>query len=321
MKKITTLIFICTLSLTFAQEKYFVTAPNGLSCRLHPDLDAIKIGKLPYGSIIELVKTVPGKLSVTDNGEIIEGQWKLVQFSNFPYMISKNGNTEYNQEAYVFDGYLVPLNKATIEIEDLAAAKFKDYNSKSIQNRSEQEKVSDFASAKKLLKDKVTWLLLDNTDDHYYLDSIRLDNGQILKSNDQYYEYDFIAYYPKEEVLLFEGGHSSDFSISLKTGETTETSGNPEYIKTSPNNKIRLNGYFPGQECSDYFFQEIKDDRLIYLTNFGWGSVNGDDVCNFKDFIWINDHQFVYSHLDYSTNSETGVLKYRKGTITKTFSK
>jgi len=56
---------------------------------------------------------------------------------------------------------------------------------------------------------------------------------------------------------------------------------------------------------------------LIYLTNFGWGSVYGDDVCNFKDFVWINDQQFVYSYLGTSISSDTGVVIYKKGTITK----
>ena len=315
MKTLLILFFIGTTTISFAQEKFFVNAPNGLSCRLKPQVDATKTGKLPYGSIVELIHKTPLELSITDNDKVIKGHWVKVKFSNFPFIVSTTGDIGYDGVAYVFDGYLEPLNKATIEIKDLTKDQFDSYQSSALENGSDRTKITDFTKIKNTIGDKVSWHSL--YEGHSFIDSIQLDNGQILKGNKASDDYYVIAYYPKEEILLFEGGHSSELSISIKTGETLETVGNPEYIITSPNGKMRLNGSFPGQECSDYFFQEIKDGKLTYLTNFGWGSILGDDVCNFKDFSWINHKQFVYSYLGTSTGSDTGVVIYKKGTISR----
>src|SRR5690606_27241269 len=69
-----------------------------------------------------------------------------------------------------------------------------------------------------------------------------------LKETGYYGEVYFSRYYPTEDIVLFEGGHSSDFSINLKTGEMgAERVGNPDYIRYSPKQLFRLNGYFSGQ--------------------------------------------------------------------------
>ncbi|MBJ2175856.1 SH3 domain-containing protein [Aureibaculum sp. A20] len=317
MKTTLTLLFTFVVSLSFAQEQFFVNAVNGLSCRVKPDADSEKVGKLPYGTIVELVTTTLVKLSITENKEIIEGNWVKVKYDDFPFIVSTNGVTGFSKEVYVFNGYLEPLNKATIEIETISENEFKAYHAKSIQNKSDRYEVTDNAKIKSLLLNKATWTPLDDLNEYLILDALKLDNGQYLKINQESNDYSVIAYYPSEEILLFEGGHTSDYSISIKTGETLTTVGNPEYIIKSAYDDLQLNGHFPGQECSNYFFQEIKDGSFMYLTNFGWGSVNGDDVCNFKKFLWIKKKQFVYSYLAYSKDHDDGILKYKKGSIIK----
>lgn len=64
----------------------------------------------------------------------------------------------------------------------------------------------------------------------------------------------FLAYFPDDNILYLEGGHSSDVSFDLTTGESTEDVGVPSYQIPSPNNKYRINGYWSGHECSSYFY-------------------------------------------------------------------
>jgi len=66
---------------------------------------------------------------------------------------------------------------------------------------------------------------------------------------------------------LFEGGHSADFSVDLKTGTAdVDSVGNPSYIVYSTDKQFRLNGYFPGQECSVYFIQQKSGQGYTYYT-------------------------------------------------------
>lgn len=316
MKSIFTFLLLITTVISFGQEIFFVNAMNGLSCRVKPDLNSKKVGKLPYGATVELVTETPIELSVTDNDKIIHGNWIKIKYENFPYLVS-NTNASFKQEAYVFDGYLEPLHKAKIEFEDLTKDQFEAYKTISLEDRAILDKITDLNKIKNLLKDKVTWISHNENREFITVDSLKLDNGQILIINQDSNDFSVTSYYAKEEILVFEGGHASDFSISTKTGESLTTVGNPEYILPSAYDNIRLNGSFPGQECSDYFFQEIKDGKLIYLTDFGWGSKNGDTVCNFKKFLWIRNKQFVYSYMEYSSDHEGGVEKYKKGRIIK----
>ena len=100
---------------------------------------------------------------------------------------------------------------------------------------------------------------------------------------------------------------------SNKTGESLETVGHPEYIYESPNKMLRLNGWFPGQECSSYFFQEKTGDMYTYLIDFGFGSDKfGSDVCYFNKFCWINNQEFVYSYNSYSNGKTKEVYAISK---------
>jgi len=125
----------------------------------------------------------------------------------------------------------------------------------------------------------------------------------------------FVAYYPTEDIILYSGGHSSDFSLSLRTGETLETVGNPEYFIESPNKKRRLNGSFGGQECSSYFFQEKINKYYTYLREFSWGNHRFNTFCYFKKFYWLNDEVFIFSHIDSYDENSKELYKYFKGSF------
>ncbi|MGV6862516.1 MAG: SH3 domain-containing protein [Putridiphycobacter sp.] len=306
-------VFVCSGAIAQEKNTHFVKASKGLIIRKQPDLNAERIGKLHYGKIIEVLEETNFKLQIMDNGDTLNGVWLKIKFDNFPFICSDDEKLlgDWNLEGYVFSGYLEKLQKAHIETTTLDSVQFnslfvspKPYN---------PLKITSIDETKKLLGPNVKWKYVAYLGD--IIAEIKLDNGQICRVNLGSYDVGFLAYYPNEHIILFEGGHSSEFSFSLKTGEVLETVGNPEYIIESPNQKVRLNGWFPGQECSSYFFQEKSEDGYRYLVEFGFGSTYGDNVCYFEKFCWINDYEFIYSNRDHSMNSQVGEEKYFKGKL------
>src|SRR5690606_2965339 len=87
-----------------AQNTYFVTAPNGLVLRDSPDKNGNKITVVPYTSEIEKLGNTKIKLELTDNGELINGEWVKIKFNN-------DSNT---YTGYVFSGYLIHETKIIV---------------------------------------------------------------------------------------------------------------------------------------------------------------------------------------------------------------
>jgi len=294
------------------QETYYTIAPSGLIIREEPNINSNKTGKLPYGSIVKLLKNTELKHQTIDNGDTINGVWVKIKFDNFPFIVSKSEDYEYEEEGYVFNKYIEKLNKASVSNEEIDSLKF--YSLYIQPKKSNVIKITSEKETEKLLDSKVKWKNVEYLG--WSIDEITLDNGQILNINQKSNDYGFVAYYPTEEIILFEGGHTSDFSISIRTGESLETVGNPKYIIESPSKKFRLNGWFSGQECSNYFFQEKIGDNYTYLVDFGWGSDKfGENVCYFNKFCWLNDREFIYSYTDYS--GKNGKEKYFIGKLNK----
>ncbi|WP_338360063.1 SH3 domain-containing protein [Yeosuana marina] len=286
---------------TQSQNTYFVTAESGLIIREQPKTSANRIGKLPYGSIVEVIEKTNITMQISDQEDVINGEWVKVKFQNYPYIIIQNKD-DYKDEGYVFSGYLEKLKRAKMITTTIDSLKFyslyKPIEIKKIKIESQEE-------VEQLLASKVSW-----KDVEFYgrqIDKIYLNSGQVLSINQDSFDCVFVAYYPTESIMLFEGGHSSDFSININTGEITETTGNPEYIIESPNKTYRLNGWFGGQECSTYFFQEKNKSTYKYLIDLDW------HICYYKKFCWINDTEFLYSFIAYSNNGNEE--KYVKGQI------
>ncbi|NRD20048.1 SH3 domain-containing protein [Winogradskyella eckloniae] len=302
MKK---LIFIGIYVLNFfvlqSQELYFNTALSGLNIREEPKIDSKKIGKLPYGSVVKLLDITDIKLQIKDNDETLNGVWVKIKFQNFPFIISESKkDVQFENEGYVFSAFIEKLNKASIEITEIDSLKF--YSHYVPPKPSNRIKITSKQEAEQVLEGKVKWT--QSAFNGRVIDEIILDSGQILKINQVSNDFSFIAYFPTEEIILFEGGHASDFSISTKTGETLKTVGNPEYIIESPSKKIRLNGFFGGQECSHYFFQVKTGDTYTYLTAFN------HDLCYYDKFYWLNDQEFIYSETSYATTVNGNQIYY-----------
>jgi len=164
--------------------------------------------------------------------------------------------------------------------------------------------ISDFSIAKEMLKGEVTF---GGWNDSFKVDSnivgesiafIRFNNGDTINPNFLKYTWDagFVRYYPSERILLMEGGHTSDFSIDLeKRLADVELVGNPAYIVGSPSGQYRLNGWFPGQECSEYFIQKKEGKRYVLLAKLPLSiSDYGFDLCTLIDVFWKTDKELYF---------------------------
>ena len=314
----TVLLILCLVffNYSWSQEYHFATAQSGLILRESPTTTSDRIGKLPYGQLVKILEETDVDYQVTEGDTLITSLWVKVVYSNFPYLDAYDRDGyEWKKTGYVVKHYLEKLEKEYINIttEEIEASEFKRLYK---EPTDKLVKLTNFEEVKKLLSGRVQWTNSEMMEDGGAIDNITLLNGQKLNIDENFVDFGFVAYYPSEEIILFEGGHSSDFSISIKTGETIETIGNPDYIVHSPSGKYRINGWFPGQECSVYFFQEKIGDRYTYLSGFGFGDDKfGTDLCYYTKFSWINDEQFIYALPDYSNGIEE--RKYFIGKINK----
>ena len=154
------------------------------------------------------------------------------------------------------------IEKYSIKVEQIDSIQYYS-EKKNIKYRQDRmEKITDFQTAKKMLKNVVFFNDNDQDGETQAVLKIRFRNGkENVYTNDFDYFY-FVAYYPTEDILLTEGGHTTDISFNLKNGNETEITGNPDYIKTSPSKLFRLNGHFGGQECSSYFIQKKTENEF-----------------------------------------------------------
>ena len=188
-----------------------------------------------------------------------------------------------------------------LDVQKIDAKKYFAAKEKTNITKTNWEKITDLKQAKKILKGHVIWgndnegkFLEDEQGDWVY--KIVFRNGKIYSY--EYPEAFFIAYYPQEDILLLEGGHTTDISFNLTTGEETEDVGNPEYIIFSPSKLYRFNGHFGGQECSNYFIQQKIDGHYqkIFQLNSTYEQEKSEfekraDIwlCRIIDAFWESD--------------------------------
>lgn len=159
------------------------------------------------------------------------------------------------------------------------------------------EKITDFLTAKKLLKGIVEF---DEGQFSQNVKKIRFRNGKVyapFNMEDCF----FVAYYPKEDILLCEGGHTTDVSFNLTNGFETEDTGNPDEIVPSPSKKKQLNGDFEGQQCFHYFIQEKFNGEYVKIVelNKAFENLTGQWLCTIGTAFWSDDTYLYLSNISY----------------------
>ncbi len=299
-------------------EYYFVNAESGLNVRADSDLSSKKVAKIPFGVLVEKVVDTDEELTVNDAGKKINGKWVKIKYDNYVYLVS-NETEPFESEGYVFDGYLKRMeNTNAVSAIKIDSAKYSQLLKKASKKTYKPKKIGNLDSIKTILKNRVEWMTKSDWDDDF-LDvpkSITTANGQkLLVNRETYFDTEFAegwsGYYPEEDILVLEGGHSVDVSFSIKTGGHYLTAGNPQYIVPSPKGTYRLNGLFSGQDCIDYFFEKRENGQYTYLAEFG----DLYNACEFKEFYWLNENEFIYKKMDYSTDSKKEIEVFFKGHI------
>ncbi|MBO0593938.1 SH3 domain-containing protein [Cellulophaga sp. E16_2] len=300
-------IFLITIFISFNiyAQQYFINAENGLNVRSQSNLSSNKIDNISFGTLVEKISDTDKYLTINDNGNKIKGKFVKIKYTNDGYFLPVEKNdTGYviYKEGYVFDAYLKKkTNNDLIQIEKIEKYEYFELLKKASKRISKTKKISDLDSIKLILKNKVEWLSKSEmTIVEDGIKSIKLNNGRKLLFNINAIDFGFSkgysGYYPEYDILVLEGGHSTDVTFSLETGGNEQTTGNPEYIISSPKNNYRLNGSFGGQMCISYFFQKKINGQFTYLTEFNTNA----DVCRFKEFYWVNENTFIYRKSDYS---------------------
>ncbi|MFJ1377291.1 hypothetical protein ACILE8_02840 [Capnocytophaga canimorsus] len=197
-----------------------------------------------------------------------------------------------------------------LEIHQISEKEFHTAQSKATKSDS-IPKITNFAQAEKHLKDIVTFR--KDRDWTHFPQEIRFRNGLKLDTiYDLLNEIGFAAYFPTEDILLFEGGHSSDVSFNLSNGKETEEVGNPDYVIASPNNKVRLNGFYGGQECVFYFIQQYKNGQWQKTINLDhiFEKITTKMLCNMSAF-WADDTTLYLAHPNYDEQGTMEFIHYK----------
>lgn len=178
------------------------------------------------------------------------------------------------------------------EIEKISAEEF--FTSKRRQKTSKPaEKITDFQIVPKLLTRVVDFKEMGN---YLNIEKINFRNGTSSDDNDLLSECTFVAFFPTEDILLLEGGHSTDVSFDLGTGQETYDTGNPGLATTSPSGIFRLNKVYEGQECFYHFIQVKKNGKFKKIAELNdiFEKKTNKWLCVVEKEFWTDDHSLYF---------------------------
>lgn len=192
----------------------------------------------------------------------------------------------------------------SIEVQEIDSVKYNLVRQNSELTNKKTIKISDFETAKKMLKGVVFFNDNDEDGETAAILKIRFRNGKENVYTDEIEHFYFVAYYPSEDILLCEGGHTIDISFNLKTGQETEETGNPDIIDFSPKEKFRLNGYFGGQECYSYFIQKKINDQFVKIIQLDeeFEKLTKHWLCTIGESFWNNENTLYLVETGFEEN-------------------
>lgn len=181
----------------------------------------------------------------------------------------------------------------SVVIEKISSAQYDLARQQASLNKKPIAKITDIKTVQKELEGIVTFEELDG---YLGIKKINFRNGVTTDATYQLDECSFSTYFPTEDVLLLECGHTTDRSFNLKTGEDTYEVGNLNHVTTSPTGKYRLNKIFEGQECFDHFIQEHQNGnyKKILELNEIFEKNTGKWLCVIAKEFWIDDYTLYF---------------------------
>ncbi len=182
-----------------------------------------------------------------------------------------------------------------VEIEEISKDQF--YSAKQRESMDKAlEKITDFETVQKRLSGIVEF---EAGEGYLGIKKINFRSGTLAANIDQLSECAFVAYFPVEDILLLEGGHTTDVSLDLTTGQGTYVVGNPDLATTSPGGKYRLSKVFEGQECFYHFLQEKKQGRFqkVFELNEIFEKKKKRWLCVIEKEFWTDDNTLYFGLL------------------------
>lgn len=193
------------------------------------------------------------------------------------------------------------LNSVSVSIENIDSAEYHSTLNAVKRVDHEMLKITDFEIARTMLEGIVDF----SSGNEGCVSEIHFRNGKNYSADDDC-EIFFVAYFPEDDVLLCEGGHTSDVSFNLKNGKETEETGNPDLYIYSPNNMFRINGAYGGQECNGYFIQKkINGEYERYIdmeTEFR--KISSYYLCVIRYGFWSDEQTFYLEKFDYADENK-----------------
>lgn len=192
----------------------------------------------------------------------------------------------------------------TITVEKIDSLQYHSTKKKTAPKNKNLLKIADINEAKKLLKGIVEFD--EKIPEYPLVTKINFRNGKNTKEK-LYYEFEectFIAYFPDEDILLCEGGHSIDISYNLKNGKETEETGNPDVFIFSPKENFRLNGHFGGQECSSYFIQKKINNEYVKIIQLDeeFEKLTKHWLCTIGESFWADENTLYLTETEFVGN-------------------
>jgi hypothetical protein len=111
MKNVLTILLLILTNYIFGQRIQYVNADNGLIIREKPNASSERIGKLEYGTRVDIIKETEFDLTIKDGNKNISGKWVEIQ------------EIDGSQKGYIFNGFLTS-NRLSKRIE----IKFQDFS-------------------------------------------------------------------------------------------------------------------------------------------------------------------------------------------------
>ena len=185
----------------------------------------------------------------------------------------------------------------TIElaIEKISSAKFLSAKQRAKVNIP-LEKITDL----KIVQEKLAGIVeFEDQGNYLGIKKINFRNGYSVQNEVDLSECAFVSYFPSEDVLLLECGHTMDVSFDLSTGQTTYEVGNLNFVTISPSGKYRLNKIFEGQECYSHFIQVSnngKFKKIAELNDF-FEKKTGKWLCVIEQEFWSDDSTLYFGLL------------------------
>ncbi len=185
--------------------------------------------------------------------------------------------------------------------------------------------ISDVKVARKLLQGRVIFgdyipgkdMEIDTLLEGNLIAQVRLNDGRLLTAGKTEGAIDllenvFVKYFPSEEILLLEGGHTTDQAIDLRQGKwDVEEIGNLDYVYFSKHKKYRLNGMFNGQECSSYFLQKKENEVYLTYAQIPLDWTDNFELCTLKEIFWKEDRQVYFRNFFYGAPDDERAGFYR----------